>query len=121
MAQFELRKKQLEELSAQLVYIAAEKRQGIWRPGKYLARHPISFPFLLDEDRSVSQAYGVYQPFARDAFRIAHPATLVVDRKGLVQSIYLGAGQTDRSDLDALLDKVRQSVADRRSNSGTPG
>lgn len=115
MAQFELRKKPLKELSTQLVYIAAEKRHGVWRPAKYLAQHPISFPFLLDEDRSVTKEYGVYHALDHDAFRIAHPATLVVDRSGLVEYIYCGTGQTDRVEVATLLDIVRERVTDARS------
>jgi peroxiredoxin len=115
MAQFELHKKSLDDLGVQLIYITAEKRYGIWRPAKYLAQHPISCPFLLDEDRSVTKAYGLYHALDRDALRIAHPATLVVDRNGLVQYIYVGAGQTDRSDLDTLLAVLRQCVAHRTS------
>lgn len=79
--------KTLDELGVPLIYIAAEKRHGIWRPAKYLAEHPVSFPFLLDEDRSVTKAYGLYHALDRDAFRIAHPATLVVSRTGLIQYI----------------------------------
>ena len=112
MAQFELQKKLLADLSTHLVYIAAEKRHGVWRPTKYMADHPISFPFLLDEDRSVTKAYGVYHRLAPDAFRIAHPATLVVGRTGRIEYIYLGTGQTDRIDLDTLLGLIRKSVAD---------
>jgi alkyl hydroperoxide reductase subunit AhpC len=115
MAQFELHKKTLDELGAQLIYIAAEKRHGLWRPAKYLAEHPVSFPFLLDEDRSVTKAYGLYNALDRDAFRIAHAATLVVNRTGLVQYIYVGASQTDRSDLDTLLAVTRQCVEDGTS------
>ena len=48
MAQFEPYKKEIEQLGAGLVYIVAEKRRGIWKPLKYLTRHPAAFPFLLD-------------------------------------------------------------------------
>src|SRR5215831_19236822 len=104
MAQFELQKNRLAELGAQLVYIAAEKRHGVWRPRKYLAEHPISFPFLLDEDRSVTKAYGVYHALDRDALRIAHPTTLVLERTGVVEYIYVGASQIDRVDVAIPLD-----------------
>jgi peroxiredoxin len=112
MAQFELQKKTLEALSTQLVYIAAEKRYGLWQPAKYLSEHPVSFPFLLDEDRSVTKAYGLYHGLASDAFRIAHPATLVVGPSRRVESIYVGTGQTDRMQMDALLTTIRGHVAD---------
>ncbi len=51
MAQFEPLKPEIESAGVQMAFVAAEKRDGIWKPGKFLEKHPISFPFLLDEDR----------------------------------------------------------------------
>ena len=87
MAQFEPMKNELEQAGAQLVFIAAEKRDGMFKPVKFLEKHPVSFPFLLDEDRSVTKAYGLYHRLAKDAINIAHPATLVVDSGGTVRYI----------------------------------
>lgn len=111
MAQLESTKDELEKLGAGLAYIAAERRSGLWKPGKYLRAHPVSFPFLLDEDRSVTKAYGVYHAFARDALRIAHPATIVVDRRGIIQYIYRGTNQIDRAPIDDVLSTLRKSSA----------
>jgi peroxiredoxin len=103
MAQFELQKKDIEQIGATLAYVAAEKRGGLWKPARYLSRHPIAFPFLLDEDRAVTKAYGLYHPLAHDAFRIAHPATLIVDRGGNVQYIYRGENQLDRAPINDVM------------------
>lgn len=103
MAQFEPIKNELTEVNASLVYIAAEKRSGIWKPAKYLAEHPISFPFLLDEDRSVTKSYGLYHSLGTDAIRIARPATLVLDRTGIIRYIYCGANQLDRAPVEEVL------------------
>lgn len=108
MAQFESRKQEIEAAGAQLVYIAAEKRDGVWRPERYLKKHPISFPFLLDEDRVVTKAYGLHHALATDALNIAHPATLVIDRGATVRYIYRGDGQLDRAPLDDVLKAVRE-------------
>jgi peroxiredoxin len=108
MAQFESRKNDVEAAAAQLVYIAAEKRDGVWKPDRYLEKHPISFPFLLDEDRSVTKAYGLHHFLATDALNIAHPATLVIDRTGTVRYIYRGDGQLDRAPLNEVLNAVKQ-------------
>lgn len=108
MAQFEPHKEELDKLGAGLVYIAGEKRKGLWKPAKYLSEHPVSFPFLLDEDRSVTKAYGLYHAFGHDAFRIAHPATLIVDRSGTVRYIYRGDNQTDRAPIEEILDALRK-------------
>jgi len=97
MAQFEPLVGDIEDAHAQLVYIAAEKRHGVFRPARFLEKHPVSFPFLLDEDRAVTRAYGLYHRLGTDAIRVAHPATLLIDRSGWVQYIYRGANQADRA------------------------
>jgi peroxiredoxin len=108
MAQFEPLKSDIEQARAQLVYIAAEKREGVWKPAKYLAENPISFPFLLDEDRTVTKAYGLYHRIGTDAINIARPATLVIDSRGTVQFIYRGADQHDRIPVAAILEVVKK-------------
>ena len=107
MAQFESQKTEIEAAGAQPVYIAAEKRDGVWKPDRYLEKHPISFPFLLDEDREVTKAYGLHHLLATDALNIAHPATLVIDRTGTIRYIYRGDGQLDRAPLNEVLNAVK--------------
>jgi peroxiredoxin len=108
MAQLEPHKEDFEKLGGGLIYIAAEKKDGWWKPAKYLGEHPVSFPFLLDEDRAVTKAYGLYHAFGHDAFRIAHPATLIVDRSGTVRYIYRGEDQTDRAPVEDVVNALRQ-------------
>lgn len=106
MAQFESQKEKIEAAGAQLVFLAAEKRNGVWKPGTHLEKHPISFPFLLDEDRAVTKAYGLHHLIGHDALNVAHPATLVIDRGGTVRYIYRGDNQLDRAPLDEVLKAV---------------
>ena len=108
MAQLEPQRQEIETAGAQLVYIAAEKRDGAWKPGKFLQKHPISFPFLLDEDRKVTKAYGLHHLIGHDALNIAHPATLVIDRGSTVRYIYRGDNQHDRAPVDRVLRAVRE-------------
>jgi len=86
-----------------VAFLAAEKHDGLWKPGKFLEKHPISFPFLLDEDRAVTKFYGLHHAFGTDAIDIAHPATFVIDRSGVVRYLYRGDGQLDRAPLDQAL------------------
>ena len=106
MAQFESRKRDIATAGAQLAFVAAEKRDGVWKPGKFLEKRPISPPFLLDEDRAVTKAYGVHHALATDALNIARPATFVIDRGGMVRYIYRGENQQDRAPLDDVLTAV---------------
>jgi peroxiredoxin len=107
MAQFELLQTQLEYLGASLLFIAAEKRTGMFKPERFLTKHRVSFPFLLDEDRAVTRAYGVHNPLALDAINIAKPATFVIDRSGVVRFIYVGANQLDRAPIERVVVEVR--------------
>ena len=90
------------------MYLAAEKARGVWNPANFLRSHPVSYPFLLDEDRSVTKAYGLYHRLGMDALHIAHPATLVVDRNRKVTYIYRGDNQTDRAPFSEVLEAVRK-------------
>ena len=107
MAQVEPIKHELAALGTSLVYVAAQKRAGMFRPETYFAEHPISFAFLLDEDRRVTKAYGVYHAIGLDALHIAHPATFVVERGGTIRMIYVGMGQRDRMPVQAILEVLR--------------
>jgi len=108
MTQFESRRPEIEAAGAQLAFLAAEKRDGVWRPGKFLEKHPIASVFLLDEDRAVTKAYGLYHALGADAINIAHPATLVIDRSGLVRYIYRGDNQLDRAPLDEVIRALQE-------------
>jgi peroxiredoxin len=103
MTQFESRIKDIQTDGTQLVFIAAEKRDGVWKPGKFLEKRPIQSPFLLDEDRSVTKAYGLHHALSTDALNIAHPATLIIDRNKTVRYIYRGDNQNDRAPIDQVV------------------
>ena len=114
MTQFESRRGEIEAARAQLAFIAAEKRDGVWKPGRFLERHPVASVFLLDEERTVTKAYGLHHALASDAINIAHPATLVIsgddDRGGIgiVRYIYRGDNQVDRAPLDEVLGALKE-------------
>jgi|SRR5271169_1269991 len=112
MTQFESRLPEIKAGGAQLAFIAAEKREGVWRPGKFLEKHPIASVFLLDEDRTVTKAYGLHHALGTDAINIARPATLVIcrdsDRGGSVRYIYRGDNQLDRAPLDDVVGALQE-------------
>jgi peroxiredoxin len=110
MAQFEPYKDSIAQFGGALVFIAAEKRDGMFNPIKFLDQHPISFPFLLDEDRAVTKAYGVYHRLGIDAVNIAHPATFVVGRDQKVRYLYVGASQVDRAPIEEVLDALKRAA-----------
>lgn len=103
MARVESIKGDIEQSGAELAYVAAEKRDGVFKPVKFLEKNPISFPFLLDEDRIVTKTYGLYHRIGMDALNIAHPATFVIDRERYVRFIYRGDNQGDRAPLEQVI------------------
>jgi peroxiredoxin len=109
MTRVESMKGEIEQAGAEMAYIAAEKRNGVFKPAKFLGKNPISFPFLLDEDRSVTKAYGLYHRVGLDALNIAHPATLVIDRERNVQFIYRGENQHDRAPLEQVIAAAKKA------------
>lgn len=116
MAQFEPYREELKMEGASLVFIAAEKRQGVFKPLEFLVKNPISFPFLFDEDRAVTKKYGVYQRLGVDAINIARPATFVIDRDGIIRYLHVGSTQLDRAPIDAVLAAVREARNPSRLN-----
>jgi peroxiredoxin len=109
MTQLESRIEEIKAMGSQLAFIAAEKRQGVWKPGRFLEKHPIASAFLLDEDRTVSRAYGLHHAFGSDAINIAHPATLVIDRDRSVRYIYRGDNQHDRAPIDEVIEVLQET------------
>jgi len=108
MTRFESRRTEIQAAAAQLAFIAAEKRNGVWKPGNFLQKHPIASLFLLDEDRSVTKEYGLHHAIGTDAINIAHPATLVIDRDRRVRYLYRGDNQLDRAPLDEVIGALQQ-------------
>ncbi len=108
MAQVESFKNEISQAGAELAFIAAEKRNGVFKPAKFLEKHPMSFPFLLDEDRVVTKAYGLYHRIGMDALNIAHPATVVIDRERGVRYVYRGDNQHDRAPLADVMAAVKK-------------
>lgn len=96
MAQFESYKEQFDRAGARVWFIAAQKRHGMFAPEKFFEEKPSSFPFLLDEDRATTKAYGVYHRFGVDAVNIARPASFVIGVDGRIKFMYVGSTQVDR-------------------------
>lgn len=83
--------------------VAAQKRS---RLSAYLARNPVPFPILADEDRAVSRAYGVYVPINFESLRIARPSSFLVDKGGIVRWLHVGSHQFDRPRPDEVRSQI---------------
>lgn len=61
----------------------------------YVTRSPLPFPLLSDDDRSVMQAYDVFNAISIDAFRMAHPSAFIIDPTGIIRYTYVASNQMD--------------------------
>jgi len=109
MTQLESEKEKVEKLGS-LAFIVAQKRGGVFAPEKFLEKNPFAFPFLLDEDRSVTKQYGVYHRIGLDAFDIARPATFVIGRDGMIRYIHVGRVQSDHAPMEEVLDELKRAA-----------
>jgi len=112
MAQFELLAKRIQKVGG-MVFVAAQKNGGMFNPQKFLDEHPVTFPFLLDEDRTVTKSFGVYQMLGIDAINIARPATFVVGNNGIIRYLYVGSSQVDRAPVEEVLNALQRAAKDK--------
>ena len=70
--------------------ILAQRRE---RVRQFIEEHHVDYPVLVDEQRATAKAYGVWHRLGLDALNIARPALFVIDRDGIIRSIYVGESQ----------------------------
>ena len=67
------------------------------------AEAPLPFPFLVDGSRATARAYGVYAFYSGGRFRVARPATFLIDRAKTVRFSHVGRSPQDGLPLDPIL------------------
>src|SRR5438128_10270550 len=103
MAQFESSYQEFTKRHAAVVFIAAQKIEGLFRGKEHVEKKKYPFPVLFDETRKVTRAYGVYHALGTDAYNIAHPATFVIGPGGKISCIALSPNQHERPQLSEIL------------------
>ena len=96
MAQVESSYEEFRKRNAEVVFVAAQKIDGLFKGKQYVEHKNYPFPVLFDETRTATRAYGVYHAFGHDAYNIAHPATFLIDRDGKVRWIAVSPNQYER-------------------------
>lgn len=61
----------------------------------YADKSGITFPLLVDKTRDVIKNYGVYHWLSLEAYNIARPSTFIIDKAGIIRSMYIGSHQFD--------------------------
>ena len=97
------------ELLARNVRVAVVTCERIDPLAAFLEQTKIRLSVAVDEDRSVTKAYGVFRRFALPVWNIARPSTFVIDRCGFVRYAYVAPLSIHAAPLDevrAALDKL---------------
>ena len=69
----------------------------------------VTFPLLSDWGGKITREYGVYHRIGLDAINIARPATFVIDARGIVRWMYIGASQADRAPMDRVFEEATKA------------
>ena len=106
MAQVESSYQEFLKRDAAVVFIAAQKIDGVFRGKQFIESKRYPFPVLFDETRAVTRAYGVYHAIGTDAYNIAHPATFAIDEDGNIRWIAVSPNQRERPPVSEILSKL---------------
>ncbi len=69
---------------------------------RYIEDTGLPFNILIDEHRDVAKKYGVWHRAGLDAWNIARPAVFLIDRSGVVRSIFVAGRQEEFPSLDEI-------------------
>ena len=86
-----------------MVFIAAQKIDGLFKGREYLNKHKYPFPVLFDEGRDVTRAYGVHHALGIDAYNIARRSVFVIGGEGRVCWIAVSAHQREAPEVQAVV------------------
>ncbi len=74
---------------------------------RYFRKNPSPLTLLLDPDRKVAKAYGVYSKLSLDGWNVARASTFLIDRVGFIRHIFISGDQTETCPIDTLLGQVK--------------
>ena len=105
IAQLRERFDRLQENSLDVVIVLCQKRGNVV---KWLAKHPLPFPVLVDDDRSRAKRWGVHVLVSYDAINIARSSSFVVDAYGIVRYAHIARHQMDHAPMGEILAAAAQ-------------
>ena len=100
IAQLRERFDELQSHGLDILVVLCQKRENV---AAWLAKNPIPFPILIDDDRSRAKRWGAYVRLSYDAIHIARPATFVVDPAGIVRYSRSSRHQMDPAPFHEIL------------------
>ena len=73
---------------------------------RYIEETGLPFHILIDEDRSVTKAYGVWHKAGLDAWNISRPALFVISKDGIVRAVWVGERQQEFPGREEILKEL---------------
>ena len=102
MTQFESAHDEFTKRGAAVVFIAAQKINGLFKGKEHVQKRRYPFPLLFDETRAVTRAYGVHHALGVDAYNIARRATFVIAGNGKICYIAVSPQQREAPNLEDI-------------------
>ena len=106
IAQLRDRFDELQAHDLDVLVVFCQKRENV---AAWVAKHPLPFPMLVDDDRSRAKRWGVYALFSYDGINIARPAAFIVDRAGTLRYARISRHQMDHAPFREILEAARTS------------
>jgi peroxiredoxin len=75
------------------VVAVVAQNSGVVR--RYVEDSGLPFHILVDESREVTKRYGVWHRLGLDAWNISRPALFVIDKAGVIRSVFVGESQEE--------------------------
>jgi peroxiredoxin len=109
MAQVESSFSEFTKRNTAVVFIAAQKIDGLFKGREHVRRRSYPFPVLFDESRQVTRAYGVYQAFGIDTYNLARRSAFLVGGGGNILWIAVSPHQREAPSVHDLLAAIEAS------------
>jgi peroxiredoxin len=106
LTQFESSFAEFTKRNAAVLFIAAQKIDGMLKGRKYISDHQYPFDVLFDESRQVTRAYGVHQALGIDTYNLARRSMFVIGGGGRVCWIAVSPHQLEAPDLPSVLNAI---------------
>ena len=72
----------------------------------------MDIPMLADPGSSVHEAYGISKPYHFHRRDMYLPATLLIDKEGVLRWFYIGKKNSDRPSFELILEQLEQLTAE---------
>ncbi len=66
----------------------------------------MNLPLLADPGSSIHEAYGIVEPYRFHNRDMYLPATLLIDKQGVLRWMYISKKNSDRPSLDSIVEQL---------------